>query len=141
VSGEASTLGSRTSLEPDVLSVGREEGEDVLLGSRCTRCGRYFFPQRVWCGGCAEPTTEVVELSRQGTLTSFTRLHRKPEYSIIEPPYILGEVTLPEGLRIYSVITTKDDTDPTMGQAVGLRSIQVREQQGGAVFAYAFAPT
>lgn len=131
----------RTSLEPLVLKVGEVPEEDVLLASLCTRCGRYFFPQRVYCGACAKRTTETVELSGEGTLTSFTRLHRKPEYSLIDPPYVLAEVTAQEGLRIYSILVGDADAELAIGDTVRLRTVEVHmPEKGIPVVAFAFAP-
>lgn len=126
------------SLEPEVLEIDAE-GEGTLLGSRCSRCGRYFFPQRPRCGACAEPWTETVRLSREGTLTSFTRVHRKPEFSVVESPYVLAEVTLPEGLKVYSVLMSEQDREFVVGAGVRLRVMHVRETDDGTpVLGYAF---
>lgn len=112
----------------------------MLLGSRCRNCSRYYFPQRDYCAACSEKTTEIVELAGDATLTSFTRLHRKPEYSVIEPPYVLAEVTLPEGPRIYSILVEERDREPEVGEEVRLRTIEVkRPGQDEPVIAYAFA--
>jgi hypothetical protein len=127
------------SLEPDVLQLADRTGDPVLLASRCTQCGQTFFPQRAWCGGCAEPSTEVVELPREGQLTSYARVHRKPEYSAIEAPYVLGEVTLCDGVRIYSVVTGLDDGEAEPGTPVRLSTLPVRTGDDGAtVLGYAF---
>lgn len=131
---------ARISLEPLVLRIGNRPEDDVLLASLCTRCSRYFFPQRAYCGACAERTTETVELSGRGTLASFTRVHRKPEYSLIDPPYLLAEVTAQEGPRIYSVLVGDGDTEPAIGDEVRLRTVEVQKsEEGVAVVAYAFA--
>jgi uncharacterized OB-fold protein len=132
--------GGATSLEPSVFKLGDEPGGDALLGSRCTECERVFFPQRAWCGACAEPTTEEIELDREGILTSFTPVHRKPEYSLVEAPYVLGEVTLQHGLRVYSVIVGLDD-EVAPDTPVRLTRLTVRtEDDGTAIVGYAFTP-
>jgi Predicted nucleic-acid-binding protein containing a Zn-ribbon len=97
----------RVSLEPGVFRVTQEEGGDVLLGSRCRVCRRTFFPPRAWCAACCTPTCEEVELSREGTLESYTVVHRKSAYALVETPYILGEVAIPEGIRIYTTINLR----------------------------------
>ncbi len=132
---------SRISLEPTVLKVGNTKDEDVLMGSRCTECERYFFPQRKRCAHCAEPTTEPVELSREGILGSYSLMTRKPKYCLIDPPYILGEVSIPEGIVIYSVIHSTDPEALEMGQPVRLDTVEIEsDEKGGSVTAYRFAP-
>ncbi len=132
---------SRISLEPTVLKVGSSKAEDVLMGSKCTECGRYFFPQRKRCAHCAEPTTEPVELSKEGVLSSYSLLTRKPKYCLVDPPYILGEVSIPEGIVIYAVIHSTDPEALEMGQTVRLDTVEIEnDENDGSVIAYRFAP-
>ena len=132
---------SRVSLEPSALKIGTTKEEDVLIGSRCRQCGRYFFLSRKRCAFCAEPTTELVELSREGVLSSYSYLTRKPKYCLIEPPYILGEVKLSEGIVIYTMINTTRPEKLTLGQGVRLDTLEIKkDEQGNSVIAYSFAP-
>jgi len=132
---------SRWSLEPSVLKVGSTKEEDVLIGSKCKICGRYFFPKRRRCGYCAEPTLEVLELSREGIVSSYSLLIKKPKYSLMEPPYILGEVKIPEGILIYTVINTKSPEELRIGQRVKLDTVEIKKDEGGrSTIAYCFAP-
>ena len=131
----------RISLEPTVLKVGATTDEDVLIGSKCRECHRYFFPQRKRCAHCAEPTTETVELSREGILRSFSLMTRKPKYCRVEPPYILGEVSIPEGLVIYAVIHGTDPEALEIGQPVRLDTVTIdNNEKGESVIAYRFTP-
>ena len=131
----------RVSLEPSVLRLGEREEDDVLLGSRCRDCGRYFFPARVRCGACAEPTTDPVELSREGTLVSYTLITRKPRYAQVEPPYILGEVLIPEGIRIYTYVNSPSTDDLRVDQGARLKTLEIKkDDEGNGVIAYSFAP-
>jgi len=132
---------SRISLEPTVLKVGNTKDEDVLMGSRCTECERYFFPHRKRCAHCAEPTTESVELSREGILSSYSLMTRKPKYCLVEPPYILGEVSIPEGIVIYAVIHSTDPEALELGRPVKLDTVEIEsDEKGGSVIAYRFTP-
>lgn len=73
----------------------------ALLGSRCAKCGTYYFPKLE--GFCRNPDCdcsqfESVELSRTGTLWSFTNACYKPPepYVAAEPfePYAIAAVEL-----------------------------------------------
>lgn len=128
----------RTSLESDVLRAGEAPDEDVLLGSRCTICGRYFFPQRKRCAACTETSTATVELSKVGVLSSYTTMTKKPVFSVLDAPYILGEVLLPEGVRVYSAINVFGGEQPSIGSRVRLDPIEVRRGMG-TVIAYSFS--
>ncbi len=72
-----------------------------LLGSRCVKCGTYFFPKQA--GYCRNPhcdSTEFseVELSRTGTLWSYTNACYQPPEPFVAPepfePYAIAAVHL-----------------------------------------------
>ena len=133
---------SRKSLEPSVFQLGSTKEEDRLIGSRCKECGRYFFPGRKWCASCAEPTTEEVVLGKEGVLDSFSVMTRKTKYALIETPYVLGEVRIPEGILIYSVIRTEDPEKLQVGQKVQLDAMEIKkDDDGNSVMAYIFTPS
>ena len=133
--------GSRISLEPSVLKVADNKDNDTLVGSRCSQCGRYFFPQRVRCGACTEPTTEPVDLSKEGTLISYTLITSRARFAEVQPPYILGEVMMPEGIRIYTLINSRDVNQLKIGQRTKLDTLEIKkDEDGNSVIAYSFSP-
>lgn len=67
-----------------------------LLGTRCAACGTYYFPkQSTFCRNpdCAGETFDEVQLSRTGTLWSFTNAAYAPP-----EPYIVTEPFQPFGI-------------------------------------------
>jgi uncharacterized OB-fold protein len=67
----------------------RLDGEPALIGTRCTRCGTYFFPQETFaCRNpeCGASELEEVPLSRRGRLWSYTDNRYAPP-----PPYVAGD--------------------------------------------------
>ena len=79
------------------------DAEPHLLGSRCKRCRSYFFPKEsMYCRnpGCASSEFEEVELSRTGTVWSFTENCYKPPAPYMSPdpfePYTVAAVELAE---------------------------------------------
>ena len=149
-------MAERKSVEPSIFRVDKGTENDVLIGSKCSKCNRVFFPRRTWCAACLEPTCEDIELSRDGTLLSFSLVERKQAYALIEAPYVLGEVLLPEGLHIYTTIgaeskvssegvklysTVGEDNLDTlkMGQKVILKPVVVnKDEEGNDIIAYNF---
>lgn len=75
-----------------------------LLASCCERCGRYAFPGRQVCPRCKRRSMIPVKLGQQGTLYSFTVCHVAPEGW--HAPYFQAYIRLPEGLRIFSLISS-----------------------------------
>ena len=138
------------SLEPAAFEVGNSEDECVLLGNRCPQCDLVFFPRRHFCTRCSGSGLEENRLSKKGRLLSFTTVHQKPKFAIVEPPYLMGEVDLPEKVVIYSLLTqlgqlTKGlHEELKIGGEVELTAVKVREEEREgkrvAVFGYAFKP-
>jgi len=66
--------------------------QPALIGSRCTACGTYAFPaQKGFCRNphCEGETFESVELSRAGTVWSFTNAcYQPPEPYIAADPFV-----------------------------------------------------
>ena len=93
----------------------------ALLGTRCTGCGTYAFPRAsAFCANPACPSTtfDEVELSRTGTVWSFTNSCYEPPPPYISPtgefePYTLAAVELAtEGIVVLGQLagdTTVDD--------------------------------
>ena len=82
----------------------------VLLGSHCPRCDRSYFPRRWECAVDLAPL-EDVDLSRPGTLHVATYV-RTPAYGKAQRDvegYGVGEVDLPEGVRIQTVLLGEED--------------------------------
>lgn len=82
--------------------------EPALLASRCTTCGSVFFPRTE--GFCRNPVCqseefELIELSRRGTIWSYTDAQYQPPPPYIpatDPfvPFALAAVELPEGIVV-----------------------------------------
>lgn len=95
------------------------ENDRFLLGE-CAACAeRYFPPSSVcpYCGGDGG----TVESDGEGTLYSFTRLHRTaPGF---DQPLIMGLVELNEGPRVLTRIAAEYE-DLVIGARVHLRVIE-----------------
>lgn len=114
--------------EPDAA------GGPVLIGSHCRECGADHFPPKPACPDCACSTVEPTELPRDGTLHSWT-IVRIPAPGI-EPPFLLGEIHLPNGLRVTSRL---EPGDYELGQTVRLAAGIVRQDDGmGQLTGYFF---
>ena len=120
-------------------------GEPQLIGSRCTRCGEVTFPEQQICLNCCTQTMERLLLSRKGRLYSFTiqRHQPPPPYRGPDPfiPYGVGEVELPEGVIITSVLTENDPEAFKIGVEME-RVIErfVEDEEENEVVCYKFKP-
>ena len=85
--------------------------DPALLGSRCTTCGTVAFPKARFCGNpaCSGETLEETELSRHGTIWSYTDAQYQPPPPYVpraDPyePFAIAAVELPEGIVVLGQV-------------------------------------
>ena len=82
----------------------RPDGSIEVVGSKCKKCGRVYFPKKRVCVDCLEWSgVEECPLSKRGTLISYS-VSRDPLRGF-PIPYAFGYVMLPEGIMLYSLFT------------------------------------
>jgi len=112
-----------------------------LIGSRCDQCGAVAFPKRAVCHKCQEGTSHEFSLSKTGKLASYTVAWAAPEG--IKPPFVLGYIDMPEGVRLLSMITGCELSTHalTMGQEMKLVfEVLRRNKNGDEIVAFKFKP-
>ncbi|WP_137725970.1 Zn-ribbon domain-containing OB-fold protein [Prescottella subtropica] len=86
--------------------------EPALIGTKCRSCGNISFPREAtFCKNpaCSGEEYDDVELSRRGTVWSYTDAQYKPPAPYIantDPyvPFALAAVELPEGLVVLGQV-------------------------------------
>ena len=113
-----------------------------LLGSRCRACGEHFFPRRVVCARCLAQRCEDVRLGPRGTLYTWTWVHVPffGQRKTAGAGYAVGQVDLPEGPRIQTVLTGAQG-DFAIGMPMQLELETLRETpEGEQVVIHRFRP-
>lgn len=99
--------------------------EPALLGSRCTTCATVSFPpttrgddEPVFCRNprCDGAAVEAVELSRRGTVWSYTDARYQPPAPYVpaadpHEPFAIAAVELPEGLVVLGQVAAGHGVD------------------------------
>ena len=117
------------SVDPNRLRLTDDAGtEGVLLGVRCRQCSVYRFGSAAFCQACTASDLESVELSRRGTLYSYTVVRVPPAGWPGPVPYILGEVELPEGPHVLAEVIDCPESELKMGITVELALQAVPDQ-------------
>ena len=113
----------------------------ALIGHRCKVCKNVFFPRRFICPECFEEgTLEEIHLSTKGRLYTFSVLERGPLG--FDPPYAVGYIDLPEGFRIYSLLTAESMEELRIGMEMELVIEKIRQDsEGNEIIGYKFKPT
>jgi uncharacterized OB-fold protein len=109
------------SVDPARLKLTKSDGtEGVLLGFRCRNCRVYCFGPATFCQACTSDALEPVELSKHGTLYSFTIVRVPPSGWPGPVPYILGQVELPEGPHVLAEVVDYEASELKIGMVVEL---------------------
>ena len=123
--------------------------EPHLLGSRCRSCRSYFFPkEEMYCRNpeCASQDFDQVELSRTGTVWSFTANHYQPPAPYISPepfvPYTVAAVELAEEKMVVlgQLSSTCDASELKAGMSVELVVEQLYEDAEQEVLIWKWKP-
>lgn len=103
----SSTTANRRAIRDDIFTKPLAALDQVTLqGSQCQRCGEVAFGVTQSCQNCASNQMQVIPLSRDGVLWTYTVIRSRPpgDYKGPTPfvPFGEGLVELPEGIRIKS---------------------------------------
>ena len=99
-----------------------------ILGLRCPECTRVFVPPRGACPTCGVPTTEAVEVSQTGTITTFCVVNIPFEGQMLKPPYVCAAVLLDGGdIPLFHLIGGVKPEEVHMGQRV--RAVWVSDDE------------
>lgn len=86
----------------------------VLLGSKCKQCGEVYFPPKdvAICSHCQSEEIETIELSKEGTIYSYTAVHQAPAGGFYhgQVPFNYALIELPEKVLVQAhVICAEED--------------------------------
>lgn len=85
------------------------EGQDgvTLAANRCKSCGRIYFPKSENCLNCLGYEMTDISLGKRGRLVSYTTPGMPSTH--FKPPYAVGFVEMPEGLRVFAPLDIVTD--------------------------------
>jgi uncharacterized OB-fold protein len=85
-----------------------------LLGLKCNSCGNITVPPKMTCQECGGTDLNIVELSKHGSIVTFTVVNVAPEGRQNEAPYIIALVRLDEGPWIMGNLMDIEPAKATM---------------------------
>jgi uncharacterized OB-fold protein len=109
-----------------------------LLGNKCKSCGQLFFPKARFCFTCFNKDMEEVVLSRHGRLYSYTIAHMPSTH--FQPPYAIGFVDLPEGVRVFAPLKMTEDKPFKVGMDMEVVIEKLWQEDDKQVIGYKFKP-
>ena len=81
---------------------------------RCEGCGHCFWPGGPRCPRCLSPLVEWAACSGRGRVSSWVRFHKR-YFDGAETPYVVAQIDLEEGPRLFATLLTDE---PRIGLAV-----------------------
>ena len=109
-----------------------------LLGNKCKSCGKIYFPKAQFCFNCFEKGMEEVGLSRRGKLYSYTIGRMASTH--FQPPYAVGLIDLPEGVRVFAPLIMTEDETYTIGMEMELVIEELWRENHNQIVGYKFKP-
>lgn len=108
--------------------------EGKLLGLKCNQCGACTLPPRKVCSECGSEDMDIVSLSGNGEIQTFTVIFVPPEG--FEAPFIVAMVKLDEGPWVMGNIEGVDPNNVTMDiigrrVTVGYKELSADKISGG----------
>ncbi|MFX0078880.1 MAG: Zn-ribbon domain-containing OB-fold protein [Candidatus Hermodarchaeota archaeon] len=73
-----------------------------LMGTRCKKCGKVYFPPRGDCTSCLGEEIEWVEIKSDGKLVTYTQVNFAPTGFQDDVPYILALGQLNSGQYVFA---------------------------------------
>ena len=130
-------------LREGIFRIPESPGEKpALIASRCPRCGEHFFTKRAICLACGKVGLEEAYLTGPGRIWTFTIARETPPGSLIQAPYVVAQVKLPEKVIVGSVLSDCDVDSVRVDMPVELVLEKVKEDQdGNDVVAFKFRLT
>lgn len=107
-----------------------------LHANQCENCGRMFFPKVSFCFDCLAREMSDIILSRRGILYSYA-IGRMPS-THFQPPYAVGLVDLPEGVRVFAPLVMTQNETYTIGMEMELLIDELWEEGDKKVIGYKF---
>jgi len=90
-----------------------------MLGTKCEKCEKYFFPPRPFCPYCRRKGSVVQkEMAGTGKVLSYTIVHSAQEGFKNIVPYVIAIVKLDEGPKVTGQIRDIDPTEVKIGMPV-----------------------
>ena len=108
-----------------------------MMATKCSKCGRNFFPPRADCGSCTASQMEWVEITGQGKLVACSTIMYGPTGFEDTVPYTLAVARFSNRIQVLGSITRDVPADRiNVGMKVKIHPIRMSEER----LSYEFIP-
>jgi uncharacterized protein len=110
-----------------------------LIGSKCSQCGKVFFPKRVLCPECRRKgKIEDMKFTGDGKIHTYSVIHTPTDDFKTLAPYVVAIIELEEGAHITSQIVDCDIDNVEIGDKVEMVFRKIKEEGEDGVISYGY---
>lgn len=109
-----------------------------LEAGKCQKCGHIDFPPRRVCPKCNGKTFDVVRLSDEGKLVTFTVVRVASDKFSKQTPFVVGIVELNDGVRVTTQIADAQLDKVEVGHKVRLVFRRIQEDGRSGILCYGY---
>lgn len=114
--------------ETDGYWRGVEKGRFLL--KFCPACETWHHPRRIMCHGCQSVELTWKQASGEGSVYSFSEVHRAPDVFAAATPYVVGVARLREGVHLFTRFIASDNDKMVVDAPV---RVDFRVLEGGVL--------
>ena len=113
-----------------------------LIGTKCEKCGEYYYPPRNMCPRCRRHGVIVpFKFKGNGEVLTYTIVHSAAKDFAMHTPYILAIIKLDEGPRLTSqVICSPEEIHIGMRVKSTFRRLGEESEKGMIYYGTKFIP-
>ena len=110
-----------------------------LIGSKCSHCGKVFFPKRVLCPECRRKGDLTdIQLKGEGKIHTYSVINTPTEEFKTIAPYVVAIVELDEGAKLTTQIVDCKPEDVEIGDEVEMVFRKIKEEGDDGVISYGY---
>lgn len=109
-----------------------------LEAGKCKQCGHISFPPRLICPKCKSKTFEMVQLSREGKILTFTIIRVGPDKFSKETPYVVAIIELNDGARLTAQVADCDVNKVEIGNKIKLVFRKIQDEGKSGLHCYGY---
>ncbi|MBD3225557.1 MAG: transcriptional regulator [Caldithrix sp.] len=109
-----------------------------LEAGKCKSCGYIVFPMRLICPKCQNQDFDSINLSREGTLITYSVIRVASSRFVNQAPFAVGIVELKEGVRILSQITDCNINELKSGMKMQVEFRRIFDDGSSGVINYGY---
>jgi uncharacterized OB-fold protein len=106
--------------------------------SKCTGCGKLFFPPRLICDECKSREFENVNLNTEGKVVTYTIIRIAPSQFVDQAPYPIAIVELNDGIKICTQIADCEPEEIKIGMPIKLEFRKISQDGEAGIIHYGY---